>query len=269
MLMMTGLACLFTIRKLGRATPVLLLCLPAAVYPAIRARQRRTVAVVMVQMAESTVGRERAQSSPSFSDCKMRTSCPTRLCKGSGGAAGPLWTQPRVERKYGKDISRLTDGEWIIALGESGVIGAGRRDDAVPTTCDPPLVALERPAVGRSFLCGRVGLRCDFEFVFDRQHSQRHDQPRNHGRDGRRERGPCCVTSPRNRHRWKHLREPLPLRKTGPRMAAAVATARTAAGPPELARAAHLTSGERLPTMVAPVSHRLPVDPTCSTSRRK
>ena len=117
-LMMGGLACLFTIRKSGRATPVLLFCLPALVYPAIRAGGAWD-GMVMVQLADSTVGPERAQS------LEFRLQNEDIL---SSKALQRYWWgwgrfgRSRVLNEYGKDIS-TTDGEWIIAMGESGVIG--------------------------------------------------------------------------------------------------------------------------------------------------
>ncbi|HET6325018.1 MAG TPA: hypothetical protein VFG04_09985, partial [Planctomycetaceae bacterium] len=117
-LMITGLACLFSIRKLGRATPVVLLCLPALVYPAVRMGGSWD-GMVMVHMAESTVGAERAQS------LEFRLQNEDIL---SNKALQRFWWgwgrfgRSRVLNEFGKDIS-TTDGEWIIALGESGVIG--------------------------------------------------------------------------------------------------------------------------------------------------
>jgi O-antigen ligase len=73
----------------------------------------------MVQMAESTVGAERAQS------LEFRLQNEDIL---SNKALQRFWWgwgrfgRSRVLNEYGKDIS-TTDGEWIIALGESGVIG--------------------------------------------------------------------------------------------------------------------------------------------------
>jgi hypothetical protein len=117
-LMMSGLACLFVIKKLGRATPVLLMCLPAIVYPAIRAGGYWD-GVQMVQIAESTVGRERAQSLEFRlqNEDILSTKALQRYWWGWG-----RFGRSRVLNEWGKDIS-TTDGEWIIALGTSGVVG--------------------------------------------------------------------------------------------------------------------------------------------------
>jgi hypothetical protein len=117
-LLMSGLACLFTIRKLGRATPALLMCLPAILYPTIRAGGYWD-GMQMVQLAESTVGRERAQSLEFRlqNEDILSTKALQRYWWGWG-----RFGRSRVLNEYGKDIS-TTDGEWIIALGTSGVVG--------------------------------------------------------------------------------------------------------------------------------------------------
>lgn len=117
-LMMTGLGSLFTIRKLGRATPILFLCVPAVIYPLLRAGSYWD-GMQMVHIAESTVGRERAQSLEFRlqNEDILSTKALQRYWWGWG-----RFGRSRVLNEYGKDIS-TTDGEWIIALGESGVVG--------------------------------------------------------------------------------------------------------------------------------------------------
>jgi hypothetical protein len=117
-LMMAGLGCLFAIRKLGRATPIVFLCVPAVVYPMLRAGSYWD-GMQMVHIAESTVGRERAQSLEFRlqNEDILSTKALQRYWWGWG-----RFGRSRVLNEYGKDIS-TTDGEWIIALGESGVIG--------------------------------------------------------------------------------------------------------------------------------------------------
>jgi hypothetical protein len=117
-LMLTGLGCLYGIRKLGRATPVLLLCLPPIIYPMIRAGSNWD-GKQMVQIAESTVGPERAQSLDFrlHNEDILSTKALQRYWWGWG-----RFGRSRVLNEFGKDIS-TTDGEWIIALGQSGVVG--------------------------------------------------------------------------------------------------------------------------------------------------
>ncbi|HEV3138450.1 MAG TPA: hypothetical protein VGZ26_11115, partial [Pirellulales bacterium] len=110
--------CLFTIRKLGRATPILVMCLPAVIYPIIRTGGAWD-GMQMVHLAESTVGAERAQS------LEFRLQNEDIL---SNKALQRFWWgwgrfgRSRVFNEFGKDVS-TTDGEWIIALGQSGVVG--------------------------------------------------------------------------------------------------------------------------------------------------
>jgi hypothetical protein len=117
-LMLSGLLCLFAIKKLGRATPILLMCAPAIVYPAIRAGGYWD-GMQMVQIAESTVGRERAQSLEFRlqNEDILTTKALQRYWWGWG-----RFGRSRVLNEWGKDIS-VTDGEWVIALGTSGVVG--------------------------------------------------------------------------------------------------------------------------------------------------
>jgi len=117
-LMLSGLGCLFVIKKLGRATPILLMCAPAIVYPAIRAGGYWD-GMQMVQIAESTVGRERAQSLEFRlqNEDILTTKALQRYWWGWG-----RFGRSRVLNEWGKDIS-VTDGEWVIALGTSGVVG--------------------------------------------------------------------------------------------------------------------------------------------------
>jgi hypothetical protein len=120
LLMTGGLGCLYVIQKLRRATPILLMCLPAIVYPTIRAGGYWD-GTQMVQIAESTVGRDRAQS------LEFRLQNEDIL---SSKALQRYWWgwgrfgRSRVLNEWGKDIS-VTDGEWIIAMGTSGVVGLG------------------------------------------------------------------------------------------------------------------------------------------------
>ena len=117
-LMMLGLGCLFTIRKFGRATPILVLCLPAVVYPLVRMGGAWD-GMQIVHLAENTVGAERAQS------LEFRLQNEDIL---SNKALQRFWWgwgrfgRSRVFNEFGKDVS-TTDGEWIIALGQSGVVG--------------------------------------------------------------------------------------------------------------------------------------------------
>jgi hypothetical protein len=117
-LMMSGLGCLFVIQKLRRATPILLMCLPAMIYPTIRSGGYWD-GMQMVQLAESTVGRERAQSLEFRlqNEDILSTKALQRYWWGWG-----RFGRSRVLNEWGKDIS-VTDGEWIIALGTSGVVG--------------------------------------------------------------------------------------------------------------------------------------------------
>ncbi|HXY33686.1 MAG TPA: hypothetical protein VEI07_05625 [Planctomycetaceae bacterium] len=118
LLMVSGLGCLFVIKQIRRATPILLMCLPAIIYPTIRAGAYWD-GMQMVQLAEATVGRERAQSLEFRlqNEDILSTKALERYWWGWG-----RFGRSRVLNEWGKDIS-VTDGQWIIALGMSGVVG--------------------------------------------------------------------------------------------------------------------------------------------------
>jgi O-antigen ligase len=234
MLMMTGLACLFAIRKLGRATPVLLLCLPAAVYPAIRAGSAWD-GLVMVQMAEGTVGRERAQSLEFRlqNEDILSTKALQRFWWGWG-----RFGRSRVLNEYGKDIS-TTDGEWIIALGESGVIGLAAVTMLYllpvirlwwrlkgPLWADPSFAAVSAFAVILTLYSIDNILNAMINPVITVVIG---------GLNGALLRYIATESAP-----MEAFEETLPLRKTGPRRSLwPPQPANTVAGPPEHARAAH------------------------------
>jgi hypothetical protein len=119
-LFMLGLGCLFTIRWTRVALPFLVLCLPALVYPLVRAGNTWDGSQ-LVALAENTVGAERAQSVRfRFKNENILGAKALRRFWWGWGRFG----RSRVFDENGKDVS-TTDGLWIITFGQQGAVGLG------------------------------------------------------------------------------------------------------------------------------------------------
>lgn len=118
LLMCMGLATLYIVAKNRMRWPIVVLIALAPTYMALRATQVWDGTNV-VELIENTISEDRAQS------LELRFSNENLLAeraieKPLFGWAG--WGRSRVYDRFGKDIS-ITDGMWIIALGQNGLVG--------------------------------------------------------------------------------------------------------------------------------------------------
>lgn len=117
-LLCVGLATLYFVSRTRMRWPIYVLIALAPAYMTLRASQVWD-GTNAVEMADTLFGEDRAQS------LELRMSNENILNKRAlekpiFGWAG--WGRSRVYDRWGKDIS-ITDGEWVIALGQHGLVG--------------------------------------------------------------------------------------------------------------------------------------------------
>jgi hypothetical protein len=134
-LLVFGLGVLFSIRWTGKPLLVYLLILSSPLYMTVRASGRWS-AESMVEMA-AMVHPQRAASLDDRlrNDSMLAEKALARPLFGWGG-----WGRARIYREDGRDIS-ITDGLWIILLGNSGIFGLAA---CTATLLVPPAMFLHR-----------------------------------------------------------------------------------------------------------------------------